>query len=245
MSFYHRNPNPILPYLQIKTYFKDIMTTDDSIRSRKTLKLRVNPENPLPVSKGEDFKKTIEEIIELAGKAPFHYESDERQRSNKLAGVEPWRFHILDGKNCRSFLRDLNQDKPMKAPEGIRQMLASADALILTTWLPERSRKQSRRFYPNLKNMEHIAASGAAIQNLLLAATSRGINVYWSSGGIIRKSKALEYLGIPKHEILLGAVFLFPDEFPEETETKTGKNADKRGEIGDFMEWVELKEKTQ
>ncbi|HET8865168.1 MAG TPA: nitroreductase family protein [Gracilimonas sp.] len=217
------------------------MTTDESIRARKTLKLRVDPENPLPVTKGEEFKETIKELIELAGKAPFHYESNEEQRSDALQGKEPWRFHVLDGESCRSFLRALNQEKPMKAPEGIRQMLAAADGLILATWLPERTRKLSRRFHPNLKNMEHIAATGAAIQNLWLAATSRGINAYWSSGGVIRKSKVMEFLGIPKDEILLGAVFLFPDEYPEGVETKTGKNAENRGEIGDFMDWIEVK----
>lgn len=216
------------------------MTTDESIRTRKTLKLRVDPESPLPITKGEELKQTIKELIELAGKAPFHYESSEVQRSGKLNGAEPWRFHVLDGESCRSFLKALNQEKPMKAPEGIRQMLASADALILTTWLPERSRKFARRFHPNLKNMEHIAATGAAIQNLLLAATSRGINAYWSSGGIIRKDKVLEFFGIPKHEILLGAVFLFPDEYPDDAETKTGKNAEKRGEPGDFMQWINI-----
>lgn len=216
------------------------MTTDETIRSRKTLKLRVDPENPLPLKNGEEFRQTIEELIELAGKAPFHYESNEKQRSGRLMGHEPWRFHVLDGENCRSFLKALNKEKPMKAPEGIRQMLAAADALILTTWLPERKRKLSKRFHPNLKNMEHIAATGAAIQNLLLAATSWGINAYWSSGGIIRKDKVMEFLGIPEHEILLGAVFLFPDEYPEEVETKTGKNADKRGDIGDIMQWIDL-----
>lgn len=218
------------------------MTTEESIRSRKTLKLRANPDNPLPVTKGKDFKKTVDELIELAGKAPFHYESNKGQRSGKLNGHEPWRFHVLESENCRFFLKALNREKPMKAPEGIKQMLAAADALILTTWLPERSRKLSKKFYPNLKNMEHIAATGAAIQNLILAATSRGINAYWSSGGIIRKPKVLEFLGIPNHEILLGAVFLFPDEFPESVDTQTGMNADKRGDVSDFMEWISPKE---
>lgn len=216
------------------------MNTEEAIRSRKTLKLRVDPENPLPIIKGEDFKKTIEELIALAGKAPFHYESPERQRSKNLNGSEPWRFHVLDGESCRNLLRSLNQEKPMKAPAGIRQMLAAADALILVTWLPEQSRKLPGKFHPNVKNMEHIAATGASIENLILAATSKGINAYWSSGGIIRKPKVLEFLGIPEYEILLGAIFLFPEEMPGEAETIPGKNVDKRGEIGDFMEWIPL-----
>lgn len=216
------------------------MNTEEAIQKRRTLKLRANPEEPLPVTKGEAFKRTIEELIELAGKAPFHYQSAENYQKKQLTGAEPWRFHVLDGETCRQLLKSLNREEPMKASEGIRQMLAAADALILSTWLPEKSRSLSRKFYPNVKNMEHIAATGAAIQNLLLAATEKGITNYWSSGGCLRKPKVLEFLGIPKKEILLGAVFLFPDEYPDTVQTKTGKNRDAKGELKDYMEWVEL-----
>jgi nitroreductase len=218
------------------------MTTEEAIQKRKTLKLRADPHHPLPVQKGDDFRAVIEKLIHLAGRAPFHYESHQSRRSEIGSGAEPWRFYVLDGVNCRNLLDSLNREVPMKAPEGIRQMLAAADALILTTWLPEPSRNKTRTFYPNLKNMEHIAAAGAAIQNLLLAATSEGINAYWSSGGIIRKPKTLRFLGIPDEEILIGAVFLFPDEFPDTVETKSGKNSDKRGEITDFMQWISIQQ---
>lgn len=219
------------------------MKTEEAIASRKTLKVRANPEKPFSLQKDASFKKEIEELIRLAGNAPFHYESDAHHRSEgKLKGSEPWRFHALDGESCRDLLVSLNEDKPLKSSMGIKQMLAAADALILVTWLPEQtSRLQRNAFYPNVKNMEHIAATGAAIQNLLLAATSKGITNYWSSGGSLRKPKMLEALGIPDDEILLGAVFLFPDEFDEEVvEIKLGKNRDKRGPMKDWMNWVSL-----
>lgn len=216
------------------------MTTEDTIQNRRTLKLKADPENPLPVTKGEEFKSEIEELIELAGKAPFHYQSAEAHRKQKLTGAEPWRFHVLDGNSCRKLLKSFNEDQPMKASDGIKQMLAAADALVLATWLPEKSRSLSRKFHPNVKNMEHIAATGAAIQNLLLAATSKGITNYWSSGGCLRKPKVLDFLGISKQEILLGAIFLFPDEFPESVQTITGKNVDAKGKLKDYMEWVKL-----
>ncbi len=60
--------------------------------------------------------------------------------------------------------------------------------------------------------MEHIAAASAAIQNLLLAATARGISNYWSSGGVLRSAQVFQQLGIPRQQILLGAIFLFPSE---------------------------------
>lgn len=216
------------------------MNTEKAIQKRRTLKLRADPFNPLPVVRGDDFKLIVEELLMLAGKAPFHYESHENRRSDHLTGAEPWRFHALDCRSCRTLLDSLNGEVPLKAPEGIRQMLAAADAMIMTTWLPEPSRKNTRTFYPNLKNMEHIAAAGAAIQNLLLAATSKEINAYWSTGGVLRKPKLLNFLDIPGHEVLIGAVFLFPEEFPESVQIKTGKNRDKRGDIVDFMRWVRV-----
>lgn len=216
------------------------MTTEEAIQIRKTLKLRADPHNPLPVLKDDSFRLVIEELIVLAGKAPFHYECHPDRRRNGSEGCEPWRFYTLDSANCRKLLDSLNHNIPLKAPEGIRQMLAAADALILTTWLPEPSRKKTRTFYPNLKNMEHIAAAGAAIQNLLLAATAKGINAYWSSGGILRKPKTLRFLTIPDEEILIGAVFLFPKVYPDSVETKTGKNADKRGKIHEFTKWIKI-----
>jgi nitroreductase len=217
-----------------------LMTTEEAIQNRRTFKLRADPFNPLPAANNDVVKTKVEELVELAGKAPFHYESPENRRTDLLSGAEPWRFHTLDCQSCRKLLESLNRAVPLKAPEGIRQMLAAADALILTTWLPEPSRNKNRTFHPNLKNMEHIAAAGAAIQNLLLAATSKGVNAYWSSGGILRKPKALNYLGISSEEILIGAVFLFPDKFPDSVETKPGKNADKRGTIKDYMRWIEV-----
>jgi nitroreductase len=216
------------------------VSTEETINKRRTLKLKADPNNPLPITKGSEFKKTIEKLIQLAGKAPFHYQSAEHHRKNKVGGAEPWRFHALDSKTCRRLLDSFNKNEPMKASDGIRQMLAAADGLILGTWLPEKSRSLSRKYHPNVKNMEHIAATGAAIQNLLLAATDMGITNYWSSGGCIRKPKVLEFLGIPKQEILLGAIFLFPDEYPESVQTKTGKNRDVKGELTDYMDWVEV-----
>lgn len=202
--------------------------------------MRVDPDNPLPVTKGSEFKDVIQELVKLAGMAPFHYESPEKQRSEKLTGKEPWRLHALDSSACRTLLGYFKEDKPMKASDGIKQMLAAADALILTTWLPEPSRRPGRKFHPNVKNMEHIAATGAAIQNLLLAATERKISNYWSSGGCLRKPKVLDFLGIPRQEVVLGAIFLFPDLESATIEKKPGKHRENRSDAGQWMDWVTL-----
>ena len=218
-----------------------MQSTEQTILSRRTIKLKADENNPLPINSSETFKKDVEELIELAGKAPFHYTCNEfYQNENELTGKEPWRFHTLDSKSCRNLLEILKAGKVVKSSEGIRQMLAAADALVLVTWLPERPASQSKKFYPNVKNMEHIAATGAAIQNLLLAATEKGITNYWSSGGILRRPQVFEMLGIPTQEILLGAVFLFPDPEKAKAEIITGKNRELRSGKEKWMEWVEV-----
>lgn len=216
------------------------MRIDEVIRSRKTLKVRVDPEAALPVKKDKAFKNSVEELIELAGSAPFHHHSHEDQRQKELKGIEPWRFHAMDSKTCRELLGHLKKGVPVKSSEGILQMLATADALILVNWLPEPNNSPNRKYYPNVKNMEHIAATGAAIQNLLLAATERGIINYWSSGGCLRKPKVLEFLGVPAHEILLGAIFLFPDTDGDQIIKKTGKNRADRSDKSGWMNWLSL-----
>jgi hypothetical protein len=124
----------------------------------------------------------------------------------------PWRFYIVEAAACRSLKQDLPQENAGKIPA----MLAAADALILATWLPNPQPGHQRSveepsFAPTLANMEHIAAASAAVQNLLLAATARGISNYWSSGGVLRSEHVFSRLGIPFNQILLGAIFLFPD----------------------------------
>lgn len=217
------------------------MQTNKTIRARRTIKLKADPDNPLPVNDDPKFSKTVEELIEAAGFAPFHYSSAEfYQKEGKLTGKEPWRFHSLNSQNCRNLLDILKSGSVIKTSEGILQMLAAADALILVTWLPEPSASPSKKFYPNVKNMEHIAATGAAIQNLLLAATEKGITNYWSSGGVLRKPQVMEKLGIPVQEILLGAVFLFPDPDKTDAEVITGKNREIRSGKEKWMEWIEV-----
>lgn len=217
-------------------------TVKQTILARRTLKVKADEFNPLPVNTPENFRETVEELIQLAGQAPFHYTCDEMyQAGGPLSGKEPWRFHALSAASCRKLLAKLQATGAPASSEGIRQMLAAADALILVTWLPEPASHQSKKYYPNVKNMEHIAATGAAIQNLLLAATEMGITNYWSSGGILRTPKMFEFLGIPVHEILLGAVFLFPEAGKKTGATSApGKNRELRSGRSKWMAWLEL-----
>ena len=217
------------------------MHTDEAIHSRRTVKIL--SESDLPTS---DRSATVNELLALAGMAPFHRACEEHHRHfNSQTGIEPWRFHVLGATACRK----LRTQIPLENAGKIPAMLAAADALIMATWLPNAGQASSvlqasdlsdePSFAPTINNMEHIAAASAAIQNLLLAATARGISNYWSSGGVLRSTQVFQLLGIPRAQILLGAIFLFPNEYGD-AEIATSKLREHRGSREAWSRWVKL-----
>ncbi|HEX9953021.1 MAG TPA: hypothetical protein VGB53_14725 [Rubricoccaceae bacterium] len=208
---------------------------DAAIRGRRTSK--VTAADPLPPS--GTSHADLEALFETAGWAPFHRPAAEAHRG-ALPGVVPWRFHALDAASCRVLREAL-----AGASGPVPGLLATADALVQVTWLPDPPAGDSPiteppgLFEPTLANMEHIAAAGAAVQNLLVAATARGLRTFWSSGGGgLCQPDMLARLGIGPAEVLLGSVFIFPAEAEGSAEGGT-KLREQRGPLGDWMRWAE------
>jgi len=183
---------------------------DRLIAQRQTTKVLAQDELP----PDRLVEEALDALVAAAGWAPFHRPCDasHRQMPGDPGGIEPWRLYVLDAPNCRRLRSDV-----VGMPEAgkIPAMLAAASGLVLATWLPNPAATELPAgwlFEPTLGNMEHIAAASAAIQNLLLAATARAIPNYWSSGGVLRSPEIFDRLGIPRTQILLGAVFLFPTD---------------------------------
>ncbi len=210
-------------------HLEEIAIVDQNIINRKTQKILANEPWPVDETKKEGLKKTIEALLDLAQYAPYHYKIQEDYYTNsKLTSCVPWRFYVLDTKACRNLYTHIKNPNIKK--DKIRDMLGAADALLMVTWLPHPSRKDiknpnpERDFEPipfegNGVNMEHIAAASCAIQNVLIGATARNIPNYWSSGGKLRDKAARDYLKIPLEEVLLGAIFLFPEDAQERQAT--------------------------
>ncbi len=214
---------------------------EQTICDRATVK--VMSETDLPV---REVRAEVERLIAAAGWAPFHRPCDAiHQSSNELSAIEPWRMYALDACACRRLRQRLPPENAGKLPT----MLSAADALIQVTWLPNRASEVARPsgipqansplFDATIENMEHIAATAAAIQNLLLVATSMGIRNYWSSGGALREPQVFHWLNIPADQILLGSVFLFGP--PHDSAVAVGsKLREKRSKHKLWMRWIEL-----
>lgn len=199
-----------------------------TIEQRRTAK--VLAEQPWQPTLNEDEQKTlVEDLLSLAAYAPYHYKSAERYKKEGLTSSLPYRAYTLTASNCRKLAQRLEPSQP---PAGkIINMLWAAEALLIFTWLPDVFGEQPQErimeplpFTGNLRNMEHIAATGAAITNVLLGATANGFPNYWSSGGALRQQAAREVLNISLEEIMLGCLFVFPkDALDRGVEVKPGK----------------------
>ena len=211
---------------------------DQAIRDRKTSKMLAT--NPIS---SELDESEVREVVELAGLAPFHLAvAAEHRHGESENALMPWRFYVVSRKACVALRNHLieNGDKT-KVPD----MLAAAGVLVQVTWCPDPAEAdfvttEKYGYCPTEGNMEHIAAASAAVQNMLLAATSRGFPSYWSSGGPLRRAPVFSLLGIPDREILLGSVFLFSKNAAQQDVTvKPGKMREKRGEMEDWCRWID------
>lgn len=185
---------------------------------------------PAPVAAAPS-REAIEEVLAVAGLAPFH-------KPAPSGPPEPWRCHALDAEGCRALrARALDAGVGGKVPG----MLAAADALVVVTWVPDGPSAPipNLHFEPSLRNMELIAAASAMIQNALVAATARGMASYWSSGGWLATAPGLAAVGVPAGELLLGALFFFP-EAVEGATTRPGKQHAVRTPASVWTRWVDV-----
>ena len=240
------------------------MNVDDLIRSRRTRKiLAADPTCgtdtwPHPLDNDQQSRTFMEDVmavVALAGWAPFHHRRDEQNVSQTDVIPEPWRFYVLDRRHCLQLQADLDsilgaEDRRGKIP----RLLAGAGALVLACWIPDciqsllptddattRAAKEKDNRRLEKRNEEHLAATAAAIQNLLLAAEARNMQTYWSTGGLLRDDRVERHLGIPDNQRLLGALFLAPaaDQFDSRTTIATGAHKDSRTDVSQWCRVVQ------
>ncbi len=221
-----------------------IQAVDHVIRERKTAKILGNIEDygdTLSTPARQAINQQIAEAIAVAGWAPFHKLVDKQHLSEASQSPVPWRFYVLDKPAAGQVLEFIKRTAETSTDpkwartlqKKIPKLLAGADALVLVTWLPDSTASGQPELTTN--NIEHIAASSAAVQNLLLAAEARGFYTYWSSGGVLRDVETFEFLAIPTNQQLLGAIFLVSAEHTP-LAPSDGANREKRGT--DWVTWL-------
>jgi len=201
------------------------------IRTRKTEKVmcEVKSHQAIPADVAARNREIVLESIKTAGWAPFHY-------PRNVGGLaEPWRAHILWHAEARKAAEYLRDDLSVTSKEP--RLAAGCHALIIVTWLPEfhdlesQTNSKLTREEQIKRDEEHLAATSAMVQNLLLLLTAHEMGTYWSSGGKFRGEEMFKFLGIAQDERFLAGVFVeYPELLDQNKERKAGAHREKRSE---------------
>ena len=221
---------------------------DALIRHRRTSKRLRDPDEARADRAGLDpaRRAELDAMLRVAGEAPFHRRADDVHRAGALGSAVPWRFHVLGRAACLALV-DALESRAAAEPDSkwarawkskIPELLAGAGALVQVTWLPDPTDGDGAEPALTERNVEHVAAASAAVQNLLLAAAARGWSSYWSSGGILRDPDAFALLGIDAREALLGAIVLGAPGAPH-TKDIPGGLREERADASGWMREVD------
>lgn len=178
-------------------------TIFSTIKSRRTTK-RMTTELPT--------RALIERILEAATYAPNHYKT------------EPWKFFVLTG----------------RSRERLAEVMVDALKLRMGETEGEKAQARLQKEYnrplqspviiavavtrPQLeweRDIENVAATAAAVQNMLLTAEDLGLATLWRTGDAVYDPAVKAWFGLQSDEHLLALVQLgYPvTHLPERTPT--------------------------
>ena len=143
-----------------------------------------------PVARG-----VIEQLLSAAVQAPNHHK------------VRPWRFVVLQSA-ARERLGEVMAQSLLA-----RKGDATADDLRRERSKPLRAPAViavavDKPALPKVSEIENLAATAAAIQNLLLAAHALGLGAMWRTGPAATDSAVKAFLGLADDQQLIGFVYV-------------------------------------
>lgn len=165
------------------------MDTIETLMSRNSIPPKLLME-PAP---DED---ALQEILATAARAPDH------------GAIQPWRFHIVRGE-ARAHLSEIFVEALLKrdpeAPEAVvmKERNRTSFAPIVIVACTEVTTDN-----PNVPPIEQIVSTGAAVQNIMNAAHSRGFGTFLSTGKNARDPHVKQAFGLSDKDELVGFVYL-------------------------------------
>jgi nitroreductase len=156
----------------------------DAIATRSTAKSVVEP---------GPTAEQISRLLEAAGHAPDH------------GRLKPWRFIAVNGAERESFAqavaesrRDQNPSYTDEQMELEREKIRRSPSILVAGCVV-------RKDMPKVPEIEQVIAAGAAVENLLLAATELGIGAMWKTGpaAYSARVKAAVGLGADDHIVAI------------------------------------------
>lgn len=153
-------------------------------------------------------KELIEAMLEAAIKAP----------SGKNA--QPWRFVVLEGPKKDEVVDILTARVATLNAEGVKTGSAENSArimrqapVLIVIFDPYLTAEQDHNGWTRISSLVHTQSVGAAIQNLLLAATSAGLGTLWICDVLTAEKEIGELLGV-KEELVAAVSLGYAGESP-------------------------------
>lgn len=159
---------------------------------------------------GEVSKDEIHDLIEAATWAPNHHLT------------EPWRFTVLTGaarERLGALWAKISADeRGITGPEredfieGTRRKVLRAPVLIVVS---------TRTDDDPIVAAEDFAATAAAVQNMLLTATAKGLGAMWRTGGMVYNAEVKRHLGLDERDRIVAVVYVGrPKTEPSKAQTR-------------------------
>jgi nitroreductase len=166
------------------------------IRNRRSVK-------PFMMNGDKIPDEQVESLLELADWAPTH------------ALTEPWRFVVYSNPSdfCHQHAELYKQNTPaIEFIQGTYDNLYTqgdkVSHVIVTVML--------RGNLAKIPVFEELAATAAAMQNILLGATALNIASFWNTGGMVLKPAMHSFLNLRDEDQVMGVIYLgYADEYPK------------------------------
>jgi len=165
-------------------------TLSEIVKNRRSIK-------PTQLNGSVIPDEQVEQLLELANWAPTH------------GNTQPWKFFVYANDAARKFCHEHAElYKRHVTPENFQQ--ASYDKIIQNGEHASHIivAVMQRGNLPKIPVLEEVAASSAAIQNILLGATALDIASFWSTGGLAHSPVLKNYLQLREEDVVMGILFL-------------------------------------
>ncbi len=174
---------------------------------------------PKLLSEPAPENEVLQEILNTAVRAPDH------------GAIQPWRFHIVRGE-ARARLAEIFVEALLKrdpdAPEAAitkeRNRTKFAPIVIVAC-------TEVTTDHPNVPPVEQIVSTGAAVQNIMNAAHSKGYGSFLSTGKNAQDPYVKQAFNLTDKDEIVGFVYLGTP--------KPGLSAKPRPDVAEFCtEWT-------
>lgn len=193
--------------------------TNESLTSAEQLLGALRERRTIGRVKGEEVpRELIEQLLEAATWAPSHH------------NTQPWKFVVMTGEGRRllgegyaNVYSATTGDQDVEKREKEVKKAFRAPVVIAAICSPSDD--------PRAVLAEEVAATHAAVQNVLLAAHALGLGAIWRSGAPLYHEAMHQQFKLREDEQLVGFIYVgYPDITP---------NAPSRRSVQEVTEWVD------